>query len=228
MDDLKNVLRNLIYGLQEESELRESAILNIVTFSKYADTISDFCEPTSMNVNSVVGKIRVSQDNGAKDDTNVSSGINLALDNLSKMSNVLENAQTESFKPVFILISDGAPTDRERAKILVSKLNKKAVNEEISIIPIGIYMDAPGREWLSGLRPDGKIYTMNNDADFEQVFNMIKELIVYKAPIIPVDENIMADNKFAKEINIPTTAYGQTSKPEDLLDVFNFLSDDIV
>ena len=55
-----------------------------------------------------------------------------------------------------------------------------------------------------------------------RVFDMIQQLIVEKTPIISVDEEIMNDNQFAKETDIPTTAYGHTESPEDLLKLFEF------
>ena len=200
LDDLKKVLRKLINGLRDEASLRDAAVVSIVTFSRYADTVINFCEPAS----------------------NVSEGINLALNKLSTMSKVLSDAQTESYKPVFILISDGLPTDGGKAEDVVSRLRKQAENDELSIIPIGIYMDAPGKQWLRKLRSDGEIFTMNSDYDFERVFDMIQQLVVEKAPVISVDEEIMSDNQFAKETEIPATAYGQTASPDDLLKLFEF------
>lgn len=62
-------------------------------------------------------------------------------------------SKTESYKSVFILISDGLPTDgvqhnRENAEAAVSRLRKQAQDDALSIIPIGIYMDNPGQQWL--------------------------------------------------------------------------------
>ena len=220
LDDLKKVLRKLIYGLRDEAALRDSAVVSIVTFSRYANTVVNFCEPVSLDGNVIANQIKL-----GVDVTNVSEGINLALNKLSTMSKVLSDAQTESYKPVFILISDGLPTDGREAEEAVSRLRSQAANDELSIIPIGIYMDIPGKQWLRQLRPDGEIFTMNSDYDFEQVFDMIEQLIVEKAPIISVDEEIMSDNQFAKETEIPATAYGQTASPDDLLKLFEFPED---
>lgn len=217
LDDLKKVLRKLINGLRDETALRDSAVVSIVTFSRYANTVVNFCEPTSLDGGVIADQVKIGVDN-----TNVSEGINLALNKLATMSNVLADAQTESYKPVFILISDGLPTDGENAEAAVSRLRKQAQNDALSIIPIGIYMDNPGQQWLRKLRSDGEIFTMNSDYDFERVFDMIQQLVVEKAPIISVDEAIMNDNQFAKETDIPTTAYGHTESPEDLLKLFEF------
>lgn len=217
LDDLKKVLTQLIDGLRDDTALRDSAVVSIVTFSKYADTIINFCEPASLDGGVIANQIKL-----GVDVTNVAEGINLALNKLSTMSRVLSDAQTESYKPVFILISDGLPTDGGKAEDAVSRLRQQAASDELSIIPIGIYMDAPGKQWLRKLRTDGEIFTMNSDNDFERVFNMIQQFIVEKAPIISVDEEIMSDNQFAKETELPATAYGQTASPDDLLRLFEF------
>lgn len=217
LDDLKKVLRKLINGLRNETALRDSAVVSIVTFSRYANTVVNFCEPASLDGGVITDQVKI-----GVDDTNVSEGINLALNKLATMSNVLADAQTESYKPVFILISDGLPTDGKNAEAAVSRLRKQAQKDALSIIPIGIYMDNPGQQWLRKLRSDGEIFTMNSDYDFERVFDMIQQLVVEKAPIISVDEAIMNDNQFAKETDIPTTAYGHTESPEDLLKLFEF------
>ena len=217
LDDLKKVLKKLINGLHNEAALRDSAVVSIVTFSRYANTVINFCEPVSLDGEVIANQIKL-----GVDITNVSEGINLALNKLSIMSKVLSDAQTESYKPVFILISDGLPTDGEQAEDAVFRLRQLATNDELSIIPIGIYMDTPGKQWLRKLRSDGKIFTLNSDYDFERVFDMIQQLVVEKAPIISVDEEIMSDNHFAKETEIPATAYGQTASPDDLLKLFEF------
>ncbi len=90
------------------------------------------------------------------------------------------------------MISDGLPTDGREAEEAVFRLRSQAANDELSIIPIGIYMDIPGKQWLRQLRPDGEI---------------------------------MSDNQFAKETEIPATAYGQTASPDDLLKLFEFPED---
>ena len=207
----------MINGLNNEAALRDSAVVSIVTFSRYADTVINFCEPASLDGGVISDQVRL-----GVDVTNVSEGINLALSKLSTMSKVLSDAQTESYKPVFILISDGLPTDGEKAEDGVSRLRRQAANDELSIIPIGIYMDEPGKQWLRKLRSDGEIFTMNSDYEFERVFDMIQQLVVEKAPIISVDEEIMSDNPFVKESEIPATAYGQTASPDDLLKLFEF------
>lgn len=217
LDDLKTVLIKLIDGLSLNPILRESTVVSIITFSQFADTIINFCEPVSLDGQVVSNQIRL-----GKSMTNISEGVQLALNKLATMSKVLSDAQTESYKPVFILISDGLPTDGEKAEIAVSRLKRQAENDELSIIPIGIYMDAPGKQWLRKLRSDGEIFTMNSDYDFERVFDMIQQLAAAKAPIISVDEEIMSDNQFAKETEIPATAYGQTASPDDLLKLFEF------
>lgn len=217
LDDLKRVLAKLIDGLNRNPVLSESTVVSIITFSKFADTIINFCEPVSLDGQVISNQIRL-----GKSMTNVSEGVYLALNKLSGMSKVLSDAQTESYKPVFILISDGLPTDGENAEEAISRLRRQAENDELSIIPIGIYMDALGEQWLHKFRIDGEIFTMNSDNDFEKVFDMIQQLIVDKAPILSVDEDIMSENKFAKETVLPVTAYGQTASPDDLLKLFEF------
>lgn len=213
--DLKKGISELLYGLLEDEAIADTALISIVTFSRHADTIVNFCELSSLDVDEVINSIKVD-----KDYTCVGEGIELGLQKIDNMSRILQDASSECYKPVFIFISDGVPTDAD-ADRYADDLRSRDEGGEMTVIPIGFYMDERGENWLSWLSNDGAVYTMENDEEMEEIFDMIRNSIYSLAPVLSADEGLNSDKHYEDDDpeDIEDLGYGDTKTP-DLLALY--------
>ena len=197
---LRRVLKRLLDGIYENPFMRNSVVVSIITFSKYANRVLDFSElksKTSDIVSTITTEVDV---------TNTHAGIDMALDSVKAINDRIKEAGNESYRPVIVLITDGMPTTRDAMAEKASKdLYKKAQNGEVELIPIFIGQDSMGFNWLQSLTPHGRIYQMIDDHEFDEVFEIITRQIKGVTNIIAVDAT-MNDNNASSDAN--STAYG--------------------
>lgn len=215
IDELRRVLQDMLHRMNSISSLRKSAIIYIITFSRYADTPIGPSECDSINSRDIQ-----SIDIGS-DDTFAARGINLALEKLDFLSKAIKDASALSYRPVLIFMSDGTPTDGREAEQVGAELHKRSINNELTVIPIAIGEDLD-LAWMKGMTSNGRVYQMKFDNEFDEVFNLITKRIVQTAIALPIDAMIMEkDNNMSnsEENDIDqeeSTKYGRSSSVDDM------------
>lgn len=221
IDELKKVLGKMIVKMQSNDLLRRSAVICIVTFDKFANCFCEFSDISKVSPNSP-RNISV-----GRDSTNMSKGLRMSLDRLDQQIALGHDAGNDSYRPVLIFMSDGSPTDGVDADKLRREVRRRADNNTIKVIPIGIglgsYNDAR-LSWLKEMSPDGKVYRMNVESEFEEVFDAITTRIQRTSQVIAVDDidtNIAHNSEEDDNGSADSTRYG-IQTPEDVIsDFFN-------
>ena len=131
----------------------------------------------------------------------------MALERLDQQQLMNSNAGNDSYKPVLIFMSDGQPTDGRDAELARQEVRQRSEDGKLNVIPIGIGNGIDER-WLRGLSRDSKVYHMNKDRDFEEVFEEITKKIQRTTMVISVDED---EKNMANDIqeDVASTQYGQ-------------------
>lgn len=201
MEKLRTVFSEMLKKMRSNDILARSAVVCIVTFDLFADCRLNFTDlgKISPNISSRIGI--------GGDSTNVSKGIWMALDRLDHQREMNSNAGNDSFNPVLILMSDGQATDGRDAEIARQEVRRRSEEEKLSVIPIGIGRGIDER-WLRGLSHDGRVYHMNTDREFDEVFEEITKRIHEFEPVIVMDAS---RNNLANDApdGVASTRYGQ-------------------
>lgn len=201
MQELQTVFSKMLTKMRANDIIARSAVICIVTFDLFADCYSEFTDISRISPNSP-NNIRI-----GKDRTNVSKGLRMALDRLDQQQLMNSNAGNDSYKPVLIFMSDGQATDGEDAERARQEVRQRSEENRLNVIPIGIGNGIDER-WLRGLSRESKVYHMNTDREFEEVFEEITKKIQRTTMVISVDEDEQNMANEAQE-DMASTQYGQ-------------------
>ena len=201
MEELQTVFSKMLSKMRSNDILSKSAEICIITFDLFADCYVEFTDLNRISPNSP-NNLRV-----GRDSTNVSKGIRMALERIDRQQVMTSSAVNDFYKPVLILMSDGQATDGRDAEIARQEVRQRSEEEKLNVIPIGIGRGID-EKWLRGLSRDSRVYHMNTDREFEEVFEEITRRIQNTAPVIPLDEN---ENNMANDAqdDVANTLYGQ-------------------
>ena len=201
MQELQTVFSKMLSKMRTNDILSKSAEICIVTFDLFADCYAEFTDLSRISPNSP-NNIRV-----GRDSTNVSKGIRMALERLDRQQAMNSNAGNDFYKPVLILMSDGQATDGQDAERAREVVRQRSEDGKINVIPIGIGRGID-EKWLRGLSRDSRVYHMNTDHEFEEVFEEITRRIRLTTMVISVDED---ESNMANDVqdDVASTQYGQ-------------------
>lgn len=210
MEELQTVFSKMLSKMSSNDILSKSAEICIITFDLFADCYAEFTDLNRISPNSP-SNIRI-----GRDCTNVSKGIRMALERLDRQQAMNSSAGNDFYKPVLILMSDGQATDGRDAELARQEVRQRSEDEKLNVIPIGIGR-AIDEKWLRGLSRDSRVYHMNTDREFEEVFEEITRHIRLTTMVISVDED---ENNMANDVqdDVANTWYGQNH--ESLLEAF--------
>lgn len=216
IDEVKRVLKQMLYRMRLIPVLKQSAVIGIVTFSRFADCIVEFSELNNIS-DRVIDDIMTDADQ-----TNAARGIDISLERLDSICRIIRNAGNESYKPVFIFMSDGNPTDGEEAKRARNEVRQRSEDGKLNVIPIAIGADRENEIWLKQLSKDNTLYHMEHEDEFDDVFNTITSRINRTATVISVDESLIgdlnSDSEMEDDLNTASSQYGITSSIDEMSD----------
>ena len=220
IDELKRVLSDMIYRMQSSAIIRDSAIIYIITFSKFADALMGPSTCDSIDSYDIKNIIKIGSDN-----TNSASGITLALEKLDFISNSVKEAGILSYSPVLVFMSDGSPTDGQNAQNAGKELYKRTQNKELNVIPVAIGDDLD-LHWMRSLTNDSKVYKMKFEDEFDEVFKVITKRIVNTTVAMVMDADLVDvecnenGEELEKDKNISSSKYGTEPTQNDVFDFF--------
>lgn len=211
--ELKRVLKKMIREMKNSPILREAAIIDVVVFGKFADFVIG---PVSCHNLSefTIDQIKVDTIDGG---TQTALGINLALEKIDFLTEKIEEASSASYLPVFILMSDGAPSDGEASVVAAEKLRKRSEEKKLNVIPVAI--GAGATPWMRSLSEAKKVYRMDYSPDFDKVFQSITTKIWRMTEVLPFDAMNAGDTRVEEDVS--SSAYGSQISDEDALKLFD-------
>ena len=210
MDELRRVLGVMLSKMKQNSIIARSAVVNFITFDQFADCQMEFTDLIRVSLQSV-DRLQVN-----KDQTNVGKGLRMALQRLDQLERMNSNAGNDSYRPVLIFMSDGDPTDGEYGDRLRTEVRQRSEDGKLNVIPVGIGSGINER-FLRSMSKDSRVYRMDTDKEFEQVFDEITRKIHNTTMVISMDEGESNMANQAQE-NVPNTQYGVSC--EDFLEDF--------
>lgn len=218
IDEVKRVLKRMLARMRMSSVLKNSAVISIVTFSRFADCIIEFSELDNIS-DRIIDTIKTDADQ-----TNASEGIRMTLNRLDSLGKIIRNAGNESYKPVFIFMSDGQPTDGEAARDAGYEVRQRSEHGKLNVIPIAIGTDYQNETWLKQLTRESYVYHMEHEDEFDRVFNMITSRIYKTTAVISVDEGLETDFDEDSE-GVASSRYGATTSQDDIDEFMKQLGD---
>lgn len=218
IDEVKRVLKRMLARMRMSSVLKNSAVISIVTFSRFADCIIEFSELDNIS-DRIIDTIKTDADQ-----TNASEGIRMTLNRLDSLGKIIRNAGNESYKPVFIFMSDGQPTDGEAARDAGYEVRQRSEHGKLNVIPIAIGTDYQNETWLKQLTRESYVYHMEHEDEFDRVFNMITSRIYKTTAVISVDEGLETNFDEDSE-GVASSRYGATTSQDDIDEFMKQLGD---
>lgn len=208
LTDLQDVLKEMLNKMRHIPVLRRSALCSIVTFSQFADCEMEFTDLSDISPYTIE-RLKV-----GSDVTNVSKGIEMALERLDRYTRDARNAGNDSYKPVLIFMSDGNPTDGAQADKAGRAVRDRSENGTLKVVPIAI--GGADESWLRRLSKGNEVYRMNNDAEYRRVFDLITRRVEYAASVISADENLVAENAMTDDdAKMSSAQYGEDLRDND-------------
>lgn len=213
IDEVKRVLKLMIYRMSLIPVLKHSAVVSIVTFSRFADCVVEFSELNNIP-DRLIDRITIDADQ-----TNAAKGIQMALERLDSVSRIIRDAGNESYIPVFIFMSDGNPTDGDAAKRAGYEVRQRSEDGKLNVIPIAIGTERGNETWLRQLSKESRVYHMEHEDEFDAVFDKIVSRINKTATVISVDESLMDDvDANDDQENTASSKYGTTTSIDEMID----------
>lgn len=212
IDEVKRVLKIMLHRMSNIPVLYNSAVISIVTFSRFSDCIVEFSELRNIS-DRLIDNIQVDADQ-----TNASKGITMSLERLDSVSRIISNAGNESYKPVFIIMSDGNPTDGNASKNAGYEIRQRSEDGKLNVIPIAIGVNSQNETWLRQMSKESHVYHMEHEEEFDRVFNMITSRINRTATVISVDESLVNTDDIEEMDDEASSQYGTTSSVEEMSD----------
>lgn len=214
--ELRDVLWNMIEGLKNEPSLKDSAIIDIVSFSEFAD-------------------LRIGPDNSAAiqrwdidqlkaqegNETNAGTGIRLALEKLDFITKTIKDAGVTCYTPFFIFMSDGKPTDANEAERQRRILRQRFQEKELNVIPIAIGEGCED-DWMRSFTEEDKVYHMDYPEDYEAVFDQLTKAVKVAVAALPNDAHLSARNAEdqtdmdEEDDEVESTEYGAARNDADI------------
>ncbi len=168
-------LRELNQGVQEfyrackeHPQSSQSVEVAVIAFGSNARLAADFCDI----VGAAVPSLTITEGS-----TNMTAGVQLALDRLNQAKAQYKVMGVEYFQPWFVLMTDGAP-DNQSYLPLAAKIVELEASKNLTVFPIGIGSgaDMSVLAKFSGKRPPLKLKGLNFPAFFEWLSQSVNKL----------------------------------------------------
>ncbi len=200
IEELQRVLTMMLTRMKQNPIISRAAVVSIITFDRFADCPLGFTDLSRVSPQ-IANQIQIGQGY-----TNMGKGLSMALQRLDQFTHMNSNAGNDSYRPVLIFMSDGAPTDPDQADVLRDQVRQRAEDGKLNVIPVGIGSGIPER-FLRSLSRESRVYRMDRDTEYEQVFEEITRRIHNTTMVISTDEGTDNLTSQAQE-NVPNTQYG--------------------
>lgn len=199
IQELQKVFSTMLTKMKANDIISNAAAICIITFDQFADCCMEFTDISRVSPD------RPSKISIGKERTNVAKGLRMALDRLDQQEKMNRNAGNDSYRPVLVFMSDGLPTDSRDAERMRDEVRQLSEDGKLNVIPIGIGKGIDER-WMRGLSKDSRVYHMNTDREFEEVFELITQKIWTTTMVIAGDE----ENNMASQApeDVASTMYG--------------------
>lgn len=206
MEKLTDILCKMINELKRQRDIADSVAICITTFSQFADVIQEFQDIRNISDAYISRKLQL----GANF-TNMAKGLAFAEREIRNQQKILEEAQIDTYTPIMVVMSDGLPTDGSDADKKRDSIRCLSDQERLNIIPIfiGGNSDYSSQRFLRGLTRDETLFTMSTDAEFDRIFDIIRNEINNRSRYTVVDNPKQMVQSVATETQVSiVTAYG--------------------
>ena len=214
--ELRNVLWNMIEGLKSEPSLKDSAIIDIVSFSEFAD-LRIGPDNSAAIQRGDIDQLKAQEGN----ETNAGTGIRLALEKLDFITKTIKDAGVTCYTPFFIFMSDGKPTDADEAEKQRRILRQRFQEKELNVIPIAIGEGCED-DWMRSFTEEDKVYHMDYPEDYEAVFDQLTKAVKVAVAALPNDAHLSARNAEdqtdmdEEDDEVESTEYGAARNDADI------------
>ena len=214
--ELRKVLWNMIKGLKSEPSLKDSAIIDIVSFSEFADLRIGPDNSEAIQLWDI-DQLEAQEGN----ETNAGTGIRLALEKLDFITKTIKDAGVTCYTPFFIFMSDGKPTDAREAERQRQILNQRFQKKELNVIPIAIGEGCED-DWMRSFTEEDKVYHMDYPEDYEAVFDQLTKAVSVAVAALPNDAHLSARNAEdqtdmdEEDDEVESTEYGAARNDADI------------
>ena len=113
----------------------------------------------------------------------------MALGRLDQLMSINSDAGNDRYAPILIFMSDGIPTDGNEADRASRLVRQRSETGELNVVPISICGNSEGDRWLRSMSRDSRVYHMDNEKEFNDVFSGITERIRLTTMTICADED---------------------------------------
>ena len=219
---LRIVMKKMIQKMQMNPIISTSAVICLITFDRFADCYVEF---TDVGYISTQHAERI---NIGADQTNAAKGLQMALERLDQQQRMNSDAGNDCYRPVLIFLSDGFPTDKTESNGLRDEVRQRSEDGKLNVIPIGI-VSGIDEQWMRSLSRESIIYRMEDDHDFERVFELITRRIERTTMVISIDEDTTNMTQAVSELedsNCMNTQYGNNVDANAILSEFLAFSDE--
>lgn len=214
--ELRNVLWKMIKGLKSEPSLKDSAIIDIVSFSEFAD-LQIGPDNSEAIQRWDIDQLKAQEGN----ETNAGTGIRLALEKLDFITKTIKDAGVTCYTPFFIFMSDGKPTDANEAERQRRILRQRFQEKELNVIPIAIGEGCED-DWMRSFTEEDKVYHMDYPEDYEAVFDQLTKAVKVAVAALPNDAHLSARNAEdqtdmdEEDDEVESTEYGAARNDADI------------
>ena len=214
--ELRDVLWKMIKGLKNEPSLKDSAIIDIVSFSEFAD-LRIGPDNSAAIQRGDIDQLKAQKGN----ETNAGTGIRLALEKLDFITKTIKDAGVTCYTPFFIFMSDGKPTDADEAEKQRRILRQRFQEKELNVIPIAIGEGCED-DWMRSFTEEDKVYHMDYPEDYEAVFDQLTKAVKVAVAALPNDAHLSARNAEdqtdmdEEDDEVESTEYGAARNDADI------------
>ena len=214
--ELRDVLWDMIKGLKSEPSLKDSAIIDIVSFSEFAD-LRIGPDNSAAIQRGDIDKLKAQVGN----ETNAGTGIRLALEKLDFITKTIKDAGVTCYTPFFIFMSDGKPTDAYEAEKQRRILRQRFQEKELNVIPIAIGEGCED-DWMRSFTEEDKVYHMDYPEDYKAVFDQLTKAVKVAVAALPNDAHLSARNAEdqtdmdEEDDEVESTEYGAARNDADI------------
>lgn len=202
LSKLNDILKSMLRRMQKNPNLRDNAVISIVTFAEDADMKYSFLDVALLDPNKY-GEMSIAR--RAKQ-TSAGKALQLALQEIEYAQSSFGDADVDLRTPTIIFLSDGEPTDNSRhdadivnigghsvsndATSMAAEICRRVRENELNMVPVLIGEgNAQADSFMRSLTPERTYRRMNTERDYEEVFEMIEQTLAQRFMQLVVDQN---------------------------------------
>ena len=212
--ELRKVLWNMIKGLKSEPSLKDSAIIDIVSFSEFADLRIGPDNSEAIQLWDI-DQLEAQEGN----ETNAGTGIRLALEKLDFITKTIKDAGVTY--AVFHFHERWKTDRRTRSGKTETNFKSAFSKKELNVIPIAIGEGCED-DWMRSFTEEDKVYHMDYPEDYEAVFDQLTKAVKVAVAALPNDAHLSARNAEdqtdmdEEDDEVESTEYGAARNDADI------------